>query len=229
MGCPVIPDFLVRRGLVVSCQARADNPLHGAVFMAAMARAAAQGGAIAIRANGAADIAAIRAATALPVIGIAKRRSAGFDVEITPSLADARSIAAAGAAMIAIDATSRPRDGEPLAELIAGIRRELALPIMADVATLADGEAAAAMGCTVVATTLSGYTPDLPQLDGPDFDLIAQLVARVPIAVIAEGRFATADELARAFALGVRAVVVGTAITNPREITRRFAAAVPVP
>jgi N-acylglucosamine-6-phosphate 2-epimerase len=227
MSPPVIPEFLQRRGLVVSCQARADNPLHGAVFMSAMARAAEQGGAMAIRANGAADIAAIRAATGLPVIGIAKRRSAGFEVEITPSLADARSVAGAGAAMIAIDATGRARDGEPLQDLIAGITQELALPIMADVATLAEGEAAAAMGCAVVATTLSGYTPDSPRLEGPDFDLLAQLVARLRVPVIAEGRFTTPDELARAFALGARAVVVGTAITNPREITRRFAAAVP--
>ncbi len=196
--------------------------------MSALARAAAQGGAIAIRANGAADIAAIRAATALPVIGIAKRRSVGFDVEITPSVADARLVAAAGAAMIAIDATARPRDGESLADLIAGITQELALPVMADVATLADGEAAAAMGCAVVATTLSGYTNASPGLDGPDFDLLAQLSARLQVPVIAEGRFTTADEIRRAFALGARAVVVGTAITNPREITRRLAAAVPV-
>ena len=227
MSPTVLPDVLLRRGLIVSCQARADNPLHGAVFMAAMARAAAQGGAIAIRANGAADITAIRAATGLPVIGIAKRRSIGFDVEITPGLSDARSIAAAGATMIAIDATARRRDGESLAGLIAGITKELALPIMADVATLAEGEAAAAMGCAVVATTLSGYTLDSPAQDGPDFELLAQLVARVNVPVIAEGRFTTGDELARAFALGARAVVIGTAITNPREITRRFMAAVP--
>ncbi len=223
----MIPPWLARSGLVVSCQAREDNPLHGSVHMSAMARAAEQGGAIAIRANGAADIAAIRAATSLPVIGIAKRRTAGFDVEITPSLADARQIAAAGAAMLAIDATPRARDGETLAQLFACITRELGLPIMADVATLAEGEAAARLGCAVVATTLSGYTPDSPRLEGPDFELLAQLVARVAVPVIAEGRFSTPDELARAFAIGARAVVIGTAITNPREITRRFAAAVP--
>jgi N-acylglucosamine-6-phosphate 2-epimerase len=61
------------RCLVVSCQARADNPLHGPDYMAALARAAEQGGAAAIRANGAEDIAAIRAATSLPIIGILKR------------------------------------------------------------------------------------------------------------------------------------------------------------
>ena len=224
-----LPAFLLRRGLVVSCQARADNPLHGAVFMGAMARAAQAGGAIAIRANGVADIAAIRAATGLPVIGIAKRSSAGFDVEITPSMADARSIATAGAAMIAVDATGRARDGETLADLVGGITQELALPVMADVATLPQGEAAAALGCAVVATTLSGYTADSPRLPGPDFELLAQLVARLKVPVIAEGRFTTALEIAHAFALGAHAVVVGTAITNPREITRRFVAAVPGP
>ena len=43
---------LERGSLIVSCQARADNPLHGPVFMGAMALAARDGGARAIRANG---------------------------------------------------------------------------------------------------------------------------------------------------------------------------------
>lgn len=217
-------DWLRRGGLIVSCQARPDNPLHGPGFMAAMARAAAQDGAIAIRANGAADIAAIRAAVDLPVIGIRKRAVAGFDVEITPGLADAEEIVGAGAQAIALDATARSRDGEALPALIAGIKARWNCTIMADVATPAEGERAAALGCDLVATTLSGYTPDSPRLPGPDFALIAALVARIPVPVIAEGRFTTPDEVRQAIALGARAVVVGTAITNPREIARRFVA-----
>ncbi len=55
--------MLIPKGaLVVSCQARADNPLHGPVYMSAMAQAAEAGGAEGIRANGEADVAAIRAA-----------------------------------------------------------------------------------------------------------------------------------------------------------------------
>ena len=35
-------ELIPRGSLIVSCQARADNPLHGATFMGAMALAAAQ-------------------------------------------------------------------------------------------------------------------------------------------------------------------------------------------
>ena len=44
-----------------------------------------------------------------------------------------------------------------------------------------------------------------------------------PAAIVAEGRFEQPEQLETAFAAGAHSVVVGTAITNPREITRRFA------
>lgn len=219
------PAWLPHGAVVVSCQARPDNPLHGAIFMAAMARAAAQAGALAIRANGADDIAAIRAAVDLPIIGIRKRATPGYAVEITPALTDVAAVMAAGATAIALDATTRPRDGETLPALVAAIRARWSCPIMADVATLAEGEAAAALGFDLVATTLSGYTANSPRLVGPDFDLIARLAARITTPVVAEGRFTTPEEVTRALAVGARAVVIGTAITNPREIARRFVAA----
>jgi putative N-acetylmannosamine-6-phosphate epimerase len=209
--------------LVVSCQARADNPLHGPVFMAAMAQAAQAGGAAAIRTAGGADIAAIRAAVPLPIIGLVKRFGTGLPVYITPDFAAAREAAEAGADMVALDATPRPRGGESLVALIARIRDELHRPVLADVATLAQGVAAAALGADAVATTLSGYTDDSEgQGDGPDFALLAALVAALDVPVLAEGRFTEPAQVAHAFALGAHAVVVGTAITNPREITRRF-------
>jgi putative N-acetylmannosamine-6-phosphate epimerase len=215
------------RALVVSCQARPDNPLHGAVHMAAMARAAVDGGALAIRANGAADITAIRAAVPCPIVGILKREELGWPVSITPDYASAATVAAAGASLIALDATARPRRGEPLAELIARIRGELGLPVFADVATRAEGLRAAELGADCVATTLSGYTEATAALrhTGPDIALISALAGELDVPVIGEGRFETPDQLREAFAAGAHAIVVGTAITNPREITRRFAAA----
>ena len=101
--------MMLPRGLVVSCQARADNPLHGPQFMGAMALAARDGGAVAIRANGPADIAAVKA-SGLPVIGIHKVFSDAFPVYITPDFAAAEAIVAAGAAIVALDCTERPRD-----------------------------------------------------------------------------------------------------------------------
>ena len=209
---------------MVSCQARPDNPLHGPGHMAAMARAAEQGGAAGLRANGVDDITAIRAATGLPVIGIAKRFDEGFPVYITPDLASALAIAAAGARAIAVDATARPRRGEPIERLLPLIRSRTGLPVMADIATLDEGERAAALGADAVATTLSGYTDETAHLRerGPDLDLVSALAQRLDIPVIAEGRFETPDQVREALDRGAHAVVVGTAITNPREITRRF-------
>jgi len=213
------------RSLAVSCQARADNPLHGPAFMAAMAQAAEQGGALALRANGPADITAIRAVSRLPIIGILKRWDDRFPVYITPDFAGAEAIAAAGADIIALDATARPRDGEPLDRLIARIRDELGKPVFADCATLEDGLRAAALGASYIATTLSGYTPDTQarKVSGPDIALIQALAKAVSVPIVAEGRFEQPEQLDLAFAAGAHAVVVGTAITNPREITRRFA------
>jgi putative N-acetylmannosamine-6-phosphate epimerase len=224
------PSIIPKGAVIVSCQARPDNPLHGPVFMAAMAMAAAQGGAGGIRANGAADVAAIRALVDLPIIGILKRAGASPDhVEITPALADASVIVAAGADVVALDGTARPRDGEGLGDLIAGVRGRLGRPVMADVDTAANGRRAAAFGADIVATTLSGYTADTraPRDAAPDFDLIAALVGAVSVPVIAEGRLWTPEHVAEAFARGAHAVVIGTAITNPRDITRRFVGAAP--
>jgi len=216
---------LIPKGaLVVSCQARADNPLHGPVFMAAMARAAEAGGAKALRANGAEDVAAIRAVTSLPIIGISKTWDDRYPVYITPDFGGAAQVARAGADIIGLDATPRPRNGEPVERLIARIRSELGTEVFADVATLEEGRAAHAWGATYVATTLSGYTEETAsrRAAGPDLDLVSALVSTIPVPVIAEGRFDTPGLVAAAFERGAHAVVVGTAITNPREITRKF-------
>jgi N-acylglucosamine-6-phosphate 2-epimerase len=215
---------LPHRSVVVSCQAREDNPLHGPTFMAAMAMAAGRGGAGGIRANGAADIAAIRAITTLPIIGILKRETPCFPVYITPGFADAEEIAKAGADIIAVDATPRRRDGEPLPDLIRMIHDRLCKPVMADVATMMEGTAAVAAGADLVASTLAGYTAETAadKADGPDFQLLEDLIGAISVPVVAEGRFWTPGQVHEAFRLGAHAVVIGTAITNPMAITRRF-------
>jgi N-acylglucosamine-6-phosphate 2-epimerase/N-acetylmuramic acid 6-phosphate etherase len=217
---------LQQGSLIVSCQARAENPLHGPQFMGAMALAARDGGASAIRANGPEDVRAVKAA-GLPVIGIHKVFSPDVPVYITPTIAAARALAAAGADIIALDCTPRPRHGDEPAAIIAHIRDRLGLESFADVSTLEEGIAAAAMGATYVSTTLSGYTEyTQPKPDLPDFELIRALAAAVKTPIIAEGRFNTPELAQAAIAAGAYAVVVGTMITNPREITRGFARAV---
>ena len=221
-----------RGGLVVSCQAPADSPLRVPAIMAAMARAAAMAGAVGIRANGPADVAAIRAVVDLPIIGIDKRADLEPEAYITPNLACVEGLVRAGARVVAIDATPRPRLGATSAPsaavLIAQIHDAFPdLAVMADVATLGAGVAAAAAGADLVATTLSGYTADSPSLPGPDVGLIAALVRSQDRPVVAEGRISTPDDLRAAFAAGATAVVVGTAITDPLTSARRFVAATP--
>jgi putative N-acetylmannosamine-6-phosphate epimerase len=215
--------------LVVSCQARADNPLQGPIYMSAMALAAEAGGAKGIRANGVEDVAAIRAVTRLPIIGIAKVWNDRFPVYITPGFRQAAEIAQAGADIIGLDATPRPRDGEPVEHLISRIRAELGREVFADIATLEEGRAAHASGATYIATTLAGYTEETSsrKTEGPDLELLSALVSEIRAPIVAEGRFDTPDLVAEAFRRGAHAVVVGTAITNPREITRKFVRASP--
>ncbi|MEO8394744.1 MAG: N-acetylmannosamine-6-phosphate 2-epimerase [Chloroflexota bacterium] len=215
--------------LIVSCQALPDEPLYGSVYMTAMARAAAMGGAAGIRANGADDIAAIHAAVALPILGIHKRRGTGFDVYITPDYADARLVVEAGAQIVALDGSALPRPGgEALPDIIGRIHSDLHVPVMADCSCLEDALYAEAAGADIIATTLAGYTKHgRPAQPGPDFDLISELVQRIQKPVIAEGRIHEPREVAEAFERGAFAVVVGTAITRPSEITRRFVAALP--
>jgi N-acylglucosamine-6-phosphate 2-epimerase len=211
-------------GLVVSCQARADNPLHGPLFMGAMAFAARDGGAVALRANGPADIEAVRKA-GLPVIGISKVFSDRYPVYITPNFEAAAVIAAAGADIVALDCTSRPRQGERPDLLVRRIRDELGVEVFADISTVEEGVAAADWGATYVATTLAGYTEATqPKRDEPDLRLLEALVGKLSVPVVAEGRYNTPALVRRAFESGAYAVVVGTMITNPREITRMFVA-----
>ena len=224
-GSPAGP--LPQGGLIVSCQARPPSPTEGPILMAAFARAAEEGGAAAVRVNGPADIAAVRLRVSLPIVGIYKIGRDRNPVYITPSKAAAAAVVAVGADVVAIDATDRARPVEPLAVLVAHILTELVRPVMADIATLDEGLQAADLGCAYVATTLAGYTGDGPPPDAPDLALVEALASRCPVPVVAEGRFATPEDVNRAFDAGAHAVVVGTAITNPRAITARFAEACP--
>ena len=217
----------LRKGCIISCQALPDEPLFGAQYMAAMAYAAETGGAVAIRSNTPVDIRAIKEHCSLPVIGLYKKDYPGFDVYITPTIAEVREVAAAGADFVAVDATRRPRpDGVPLSGLLARIRDEFPdLAVVADVSTFEEGVAAMELGVELGSTTMSGYTAYSPKLEGPDIELVERLAALNRTPVLAEGRIWTVEECSACFRAGAHAVVIGTAITRPQEITKRFVAA----
>lgn len=215
----------VKGRLIVSVQALEDEPLYGADVMAKMANAVKIGGAVAIRANSPVDIRAIKSATDLPLIGLYKDGDAG--VYITPTFDHAKAISDAGADVIALDCTDRPRpDGVSLDVLLKRIRDELGKPILADVSTLDEAETAVKLGANFVAPTLSGYTSYSPQKDEPDIDLLAEMIRTLKVPVIAEGRIHTPEQAQKALELGAWCVVVGSAITRPRTITARFARAI---
>lgn len=215
--------------LIVSCQALPGEPLFGAEMMRCMAVAAQMGGAAAIRANSPTDIQAIKTAVSLPIIGLYKANLPDYPVYITPTLDHARQIAAAGADVIAIDATDRPRPQPSLTQFISAIHRETGLPVLADIATAAEGIAAEAAGANLISTTLSGYTSSSPAQVDPDLDLVAALSPRLRVPLLAEGRFRRPEQVAEALRRGATAVVVGGAITRPQQITQWFVEAIAPP
>jgi N-acylglucosamine-6-phosphate 2-epimerase len=217
-----------RNGLVVSCQAPPESPMARPTVIAALAETAAMYGACGVRIDSPAHVRAVRAVVSLPILGIWKQAHAGSEVYITPGFDAARAVADAGADLIAIDATRRPRPGGGQADaLIARIRQELDRPVVADVATLDEGLRAAGAGADYVATTLAGYTAETAGLEGPALDLVGKLAARLTVPVICEGRLRTPDDVRRAFAAGAGSVVVGGAITGIDALVRAFAAATP--
>lgn len=194
--------------------------------MAAMAVAAENGGAVAIRASGRSDIAAICKATRLPVIGLVKTLYPNSEISITPTFDEAAEAMEAGAVVVAIDATPRPRPrGNSLAEMIRRIHEELKVPVLADVSTLEEGIQAIELGADAVATTLSGYINESAPARRPDLGLVESLVNSISQPVIAEGRYEVPVDAAQAIELGAHAVVVGTAITRPQVMTERFVSA----
>ncbi len=205
----------LHHGLVVSCQAPVDSPLHAPEVIAAIARAAINQGAVGVRIDTPDHVRAVRQKTSAPIIGLWKRQVPGYQVYITPQFEQAEAIATAGADIIAIDATSRARPGgETMAGLIAKIHQELGKPVMADVDTLENAIAAAEAGADVVGTTLYGYTEDTQQFRPPGFDLLTQMVAALDVPIICEGGIASPDMARKSLDLGAYAVVVGTAITG---------------
>lgn len=204
--------------LIVSCQAYRGEPLRDPNVMMLFARAAVAGGAAAIRSQGLADIRLISDNIHVPQIGLWKD---GDDpVFITPTLRHAQAVADAGAEIVALDGTRRPRpDGLTLDQTIARLRQHTSALVMADCGSVDDARAAQDAGADIVGTTLAGYTGEREKTSGPDLDLIAGMAAEVTTPVFAEGRIRTPDQAAAALRAGAFSVVVGTAITHPTSIT----------
>lgn len=216
---------MLPHGLIVSCQALADEPLHSSFIMSKMALAAYEGGAVGIRANTKEDILAIKETVDLPVIGIVKRDYDHSDVFITATSKEVDELIESQCEVIALDATLQQRPKETLDELVSYIRTHAPnVEIMADIATVEEAKNAARLGFDYIGTTLHGYTiyTQGQLLYQNDFQFLKDVLQSVDAKVIAEGNVITPDMYKRVMDLGVHCSVVGGAITRPKEITKRF-------
>lgn len=216
----------MKHSIIVSCQALPGEPLYveDKSIMYLMARAAKQAGATCIRTNSVRDVIAIKEETKLPVIGLIKKQYEGYESYITPTLKEVAELVEVEADVIALDCTMRRRgDGTTINEYIAKIKELYPDQVlMADISTYEEGLNAWNCGVDLVSTTMSGYTPYSPKVEGPDFELVKKLVAKLDIPVIAEGRVHTPTLAKEMLDAGAYAVVVGGAITRPLEIATRF-------
>jgi N-acylglucosamine-6-phosphate 2-epimerase len=205
-------------GLIVSVQAPEGSPLRDPDVIAAMAEACLANGALGVRLESPEHIGAVRlrCPQAL-IVGLWKRTYPDSPVYITPGWHEIEAVWSAGADLVALDATARPRPGgQDLVSLIRRARQELGAPLMADVDGLEAGLLAAEAGCDWVGTTLYGYTETSRSHKPPAWQLLAPLRQQLPesVALICEGGIASGQQALQALELGADAVVVGTAITG---------------
>lgn len=218
--------------LIVSCQALPDEPLHSSFIMGRMAKAAKEGGAKGIRANTVEDIAEIQKQVDLPIIGIIKQPYGDNPVFITPTIEEVDKLMAMETPpdVVAVDATCRPRpDGKTLDEFYATIREKYPdQPLMADCSTLEEMKHADDLGFDFIGTTLVGYTDESKgnHVESDDFKVIRDLLDYAEHPVIAEGNIDTPEKLKRVLDLGCYSCVVGSIITRPQLITKRFVNAI---
>ncbi len=216
----------LKNKVVASVQAMPSEPLYKEECMIAMMQSVIKGGAAGLRVAGVRDVTNAKKLFKVPVIGITKPDVIPPNwreiVYITPSIKEAKDLVQAGADIIALDGTSRPRGENNLKQLIKFIKINNKL-VMADVSTHSEGVAARLLGADIISTTLSGYTQFSPETsDEPDFDLLKKLVDSVDCPVILEGRIWHPEQVDKAFAFGAHSVVIGSAITRPQLITKKF-------
>lgn len=218
----------IKGELIVSCQALPEEPMHSSFIMGRMAYSAMKGGAKGIRANSIEDIREIKQTVDLPIIGIIKHVYENSDVYITPTFKEIDLLYLEGVDIIAIDATKRRRpDGKTISDIYPLIKEKYKDQLfMADCSTYEEAKTAYELGFDFIGTTLSGYTDYTREVSLPNMELMERLVNDFPVPIIAEGGIWTPEELKHVFELGVYSAVVGTAITRPMDITKKFIKAI---
>lgn len=210
---------IIKNGLIASCQPVDDGPLDSPEIVAAMAQASVIGGAAGIRIEGIDNLRAARSKVNVPIIGIVKRNLSDSPIRITPFLQDIEDLANAGADIIAVDGTLRPRPVD-LESAVKKIK-ELGCLAMADCSNLTEGLHCQQLGFDIIGSTMSGYTGG-PVPTEPDCQLVKDLKA-AGCWVMAEGRYNTPELAKTAIEIGADAVTVGSALTRLEHIVSWFA------
>lgn len=220
----------LKNNLIVSCQALPHEPLHSSFIMGRMARAAKEGGAVGIRANTKEDIEEIQKNVDIPIIGIVKRDYENCDVYITPTMKEIDELMEVKPEIIALDATNSLRpNGVTLDEFYNEIRNKYPnQKLMADCSTVEEAVHADKLGFDFIGTTLVGYTKQSKnsKIEENDFEILRKIISKVSNKVIAEGNIDTPEKAKRVLELGSYSVVVGSIITRPQNITKRFSDAI---
>ena len=216
----------LNKGLIVSCQALDDEPLHSSFIMGRMALAAKMAGACGIRANTVSDIKEIKKNVDLPIIGIIKKDYDNSEIYITPTIDEIDDLVNEGVDIIATDATNmkRPKN-EGLEDFYKEIREKYPdIKLMADCSTVEEAVFADKLGFDFIGTTLVGYTPQSKgdQIDADDFKILREIIEKCDHPVIAEGNIDNPEKAKRVLELGAFTVVVGGAITRPQNIAKKF-------
>lgn len=216
--------YIKKHGLVASCQAVEGEPLFGYGIMPILARACVEGGACAIRTSGTADITGVKSTVNVPVIGLIKRRYADSEIYITPTRKEVDEILSTGCEIIALDVTDRPRPhGEAVEDLVTYIRAvSPQTELMADIATMEEAVYADRLGFDYINSTMRSYTESTRGVAIPDIGFLTEMTRTLSGKVIAEGGIWEKGQLEQVLATGVYAVVIGSAITRPKDITHRF-------
>lgn len=216
----------IKLKLIVSCQALEGEPLHSSFIMGKMALAATQAGAGGIRANTVSDIKEIKKNTNLPIIGIIKRNYGDCNVYITPTIKEVDELIMEGVDIIAIDSTKRLRpDNVKLEYFVKNIKEKYPKQIiMGDISNVDEAIYAEKIGIDIIGTTLCGYT-EYTKGDKP-LDTLREVLKSVKIPVIGEGNLDTPQKAKKAIEMGALAVVVGGAITRPKQIAEKFIKAI---
>lgn len=223
----------LKNKLIVSVQAQGNEPLNKPEHLLAISQSVINGGAGALRLCGIDNIKHIKKNVSVPVIGLTKLEPTPINwldkVYITATLKDLKELLKTGIEFIAIDGTNRKReDDSSLKDQISLIKEE-GRNVIADVSTFEEGIYASELGADIISTTLSGYTKETRYKanDGPDFELLSELTEEISTPVILEGRIWELEDVKESFKIGAHAVVIGTAITRPQVITKRFITSLP--